>query len=302
MLDFRIYTFLEVCETLNFTKAAEQLHITQPAVSQHIRSLEEYYHTKLFGYEKKSLTLTAAGRLLMVQATAMKNDEQLLAEQMMALPGQHTPLYFGATMTIAGFALAPQLARFLKAHPDTEMRMILGNTQDLMSKLRTGEIHFALLEGFFDAELFDAIPYRTEPFIAICNPRHRFAAPPHVIQDLLDEHILIHEPGSGAHEILKKSLETHNVEFKDFARVTEIGSMHTLVDLVKEDVGIAFLYRVAAEQQLESGELVEIPLGDCQLSHDFSFVWNRGSTYAPLYRQICGELQISPPLAPAVSR
>lgn len=291
MLNFRIYTFLEVCKTMSFTKAAEQLHITQPAVSQHIRSLEEYYGNKLFRYEKRSLTLTAAGRLLMVRATAMKNDEQLLAEQMVALPQQHTPLYFGATMTIAGYTLAPQLAQFLKSHPDAEMRMILGNTQDLMSKLRTGEIHFALLEGFHDAELFDAIPYRTEPLVAICNPRHQFATPPHSIQDLLKEHILIHDPGSGAHEILKKNLDAHNIQLKDFARVTEIGSLHALVELVKTDIGIAFLYRVAAKQQLQSGELVQIPLRDCNFSHDFSFVWNRGSTYAPLYRQICSELK-----------
>ena len=74
MLDFRIETFLEVCRTMNFTKAAKRLHITQPAVSQHIRALERQYKTKLFAYAGKQLCLTEVGRMVLQTATTMHHD------------------------------------------------------------------------------------------------------------------------------------------------------------------------------------------------------------------------------------
>lgn len=100
MLDFRIYTFLTVCATMNFTKAAEQLHITQPAVSQHIRYLEELYQTKLFVHEGKKIRLSPAGEILLHTATTLKNDENVLFEQMHQPELDAVPLHFGVTMTI----------------------------------------------------------------------------------------------------------------------------------------------------------------------------------------------------------
>ena len=83
MLDFRVYTFLAVCEYMNYTRAAEALHITQPAVSQHIRYLENMYQVKLFLAEGKRIHLSPAGERLLHAAITLKNDEVFLRKQML---------------------------------------------------------------------------------------------------------------------------------------------------------------------------------------------------------------------------
>jgi len=120
MQDFRMETFLTVCEHMNYTKAAEALSITQPAVSQHIRYLEEHYGIRLFQYEGKRLHLTNAGQQLRRAAATIKYDEAILCDQMLA--GFQRRLIFGATRTIGDFVLPDRLARYIANHPDTEIR------------------------------------------------------------------------------------------------------------------------------------------------------------------------------------
>jgi DNA-binding transcriptional LysR family regulator len=177
MLDFRILTFLAVCGTMNYTRAAEELHITQPAVSQHIRALEETYGTALFRSEGKRLHLTEAGELLRRTAAAMHNDEQVLRDRLRTGGGQEPPLHFGVTMTIGEFLIARPLSAYLARRPEAEVRMEMRNTEDLLEQLRRGELQFALVEGYFDREEFDSAVYRTEPFLAVCAARRRFAPP-----------------------------------------------------------------------------------------------------------------------------
>lgn len=110
MQDFRMETFLMVCRFLNYTNAAKALNITQPAVSQHIRFLEDHYKVKLFLYEGKKLRLTEAGAMLYNAATTMKHDEVILSEQLKT--SGRLKLIFGATLTIGDFVLPEKLIRF----------------------------------------------------------------------------------------------------------------------------------------------------------------------------------------------
>ena len=100
MLDFRIDTFLEVCRLMNYTRAAEQLNLTQPAVSQHIRWLEEQCGVKLFHYENKQLNLTAAGQMLRSAAITMKQDQMFLYRRMQEADSEDADLCFGVTPTV----------------------------------------------------------------------------------------------------------------------------------------------------------------------------------------------------------
>ena len=102
MLDFRIDTFLAVCRSMNFTRAAEELHITQPAVSQHIRYLEKSYGVKLFDYQGKRLSLTTAGEALFSAAVTMKHDDLFLKKQLPMLGRGQKNLVLGATLTDRG--------------------------------------------------------------------------------------------------------------------------------------------------------------------------------------------------------
>ena len=290
MLDMRIQTFLTVCATMNYTRASEVLNITQPAVSQHIRYLEQEYDCRLFSYSGKKLRLTAAGRMLQQTATAMRNDEMLLKKQMLEKDAQDIPVHFGVIMTIGEYVIARPLARYLKSHPHADVRMTIGNTEKLIRELRSGELHFALMEGYFDRNDFDSMTYATVPFIPVCAAKHLFRNKPEKMSDLLSENLLIREHGSGTRDVLEKQLAAMGMTTEDFAGHTEIGGMHAILQMLEEDAGISFLYRPAARAQLAGGTLMEIQLKDFDVRHDFAFIWEKGSTYTETYRNICREL------------
>lgn len=287
MLDFRILTFLTVCDTRSHTRAAESLHITQPAVSQHIRSLEESYGTKLFRSEGRRLTLTPEGELLRRVAAAMRGDELLLRERLRAGADRELPLHFGVTMTVGEFLIARPLSAYLAEHPGTNLRMEMGNTEELLGKLRRGELHFALVEGYFDRTEFDSALYRTERFLAVCAAGHRFASRPAALRNLLGERVLAREPGSGTRDILEKHLAAQNLSLSDFRDVVQIGGMQAILQLLERDVGISFLYEAVARQGIRSGALREIPLRDFQVEHDIALIWERGSVFAGEYQDLC---------------
>lgn len=290
MLDFRILTFLAVCGTMNYTRAAEELHITQPAVSQHIRALEETYGTALFRSEGKRLHLTEAGELLRRTAAAMHNDEQVLRDRLRTGGGQEPPLHFGVTMTIGEFLIARPLSAYLARRPEAEVRMEMRNTEDLLEQLRRGELQFALVEGYFDREEFDSAVYRTEPFLAVCAARRRFARPPEVLRDLLDQRVLVREPGSGTRDILEKHLAAQNLSLQDFAGAVQVGGMQPILQLLEQDAGISFLYESVAQERIRGGVLRELPLRDFRVVHDMALVWERGSAFAADYQTLCRQL------------
>lgn len=290
MLEFRILTFLTVCGTMNFTRAAEQLHITQPAVSQHIQALEETYGVKLFCYEGKRLRLTESGELLRQTAAAMHNDELLLRQRLRAGGSPELPLRFGVTMTVGEFLIAGPLSAYLRRHPGADVRMEMANTELLLAKMRRGELNFALVEGYFDRAEFDSAVFRTERFIAVCSAGHRFPAEPTELRDLLGERVLAREPGSGTRDILEKNLAAKNLSLRHFAGVVQIGGMQPILQMLERDAGISFLYEAVARERLRAGTLRELPLRDFQVKHDMALIWERGSVFSEAYQALCAQL------------
>ena len=290
MLDFRIETFLAVCQCMNFTRASEKLNITQPAVSQHIRFLEEHYHTRLFRYEGKKLRLTEAGEILRNASLTMMHDEKTMLHEMQKSDEAEREIRFGVTRTVGDALMGPVLEGYLKEYPDAEIHMVVENTRDLLERLDGGTIDFALVEGFFQKSEYDYQEYSDETYIAVCSPDYRFAAGegklPDRIETLFPERLLLREEGSGTREVLERWLDTRNLSLEDFRRTTEIGSLQTIRELTKAGCGITFLYETAVRKELAEGALVKIPLKDFRVSHEFTFIWRRGSIYAERYREI----------------
>lgn len=287
MIDFRIDTFLAVCRCLNLTRAAEQLNIRQPAVTQHIHYLEDYYGSKLFAYEGKKMHLTNSGKLLYQASITMKHDDVYLKESIKDLDKWKKRLVFGATLTIGEFVIAEHIKAYLDLFPNIELRMIVENTNDLLDKLNLGVIDFALVEGNFAKSEFDSMVYSQELYIPVCNKDYIFKREPRQLLDLLSERIIIREAGSGTREILEKNLESRNLGFEDFKHVIEIGEMNAIKSLVISGYGITFLYEAAVKKELKEGILREIKLKDFQVAHDFSLVWNKGSIFSENYQEVC---------------
>ena len=130
MLDNRTITFLTVCKEMNYTRAAEKLNISQPAVSQHIQYMEDYYGVRLFRFIGKKLILTDAGRLLQRSLTALHNNEIYLKEQLSFINDKKQTLRFGATLTVGDFMIARPLSDFLAKHKGADISVTVANTKD----------------------------------------------------------------------------------------------------------------------------------------------------------------------------
>ena len=283
MLDYRIDTFLAVCRTMNFTKAAEALHISQPAVSQHIHWLEETYDVPLFHYEGRKLRLTDAGMRLFHAANNIKIDSTALREQMRS--GERERFIFGATQTIGNFVLPDRINAYLLRHPQAEIRMIVDNTESLLRSLDAGELDFAVIEGYFRKNLYAYVPYSEERFICVCGANSTLAHEPHALSALFLERLILREPGSGTREILERYLMERNCTIADFDRLLEIGSIGAIKTLVRENLGITFLYEAAVREEIDGGALREVSLSDLKMEHPFTAVWRKNSIFDADYRR-----------------
>ena len=292
MLDYRVKTFLAVYRLGSFTAAARELHISQPAVSQHIRQLEVHYGCPLFTTQTRMVSPTPAGELLFERLSVMANDERRIEEEIGLLAEDGTtsaahPLRFGCTRTVADYLAPRLLAGHAAHHPDQRILMTCGNTRELLDSIREGALDFALVEGSFDHASFDYETLSTEPFIAVAAPGT--LAVPATIHDLLHYPLILREIGSGTREILEANLAARGLSINDFSHRMELASINAIKALVQSGGGVSFMYRIAVEHELERGSLLDVTPADCPISHDFSLVWERGSQYANDYRKLCRE-------------
>lgn len=244
MLDYRMDTFLVLCECMNYRKAAEVLHITQPAVTQQIHCLEREYGSKLFSYENHALTKTEAAVMLEQYARAVKLQERFLRERL--THSQVRELKIGATKTIGDYFLTEDLHRYL-LQKENALDLIVDNTDRLLGLLEENKLDFAVVEGFFDKKKFDSILLRREPFVGICRRDHPFAGREIAIAELLQETILHREDGSGTRAILEQELSGYNESLQHFSRHICISSFKLILDLVKNGFGVSFVYNILAD-------------------------------------------------------
>ena len=291
MLDFRIDTFLKVCQYMNYTRAAKDLCISQPAVTQHIQALEKFYDTELFLYEGKRLTRTRAGEELLRVMTVMKNDELSLQKHLQELKRGEKTLDFGVTLTIGEFVMPQYLTNYLHRYPDSKVNMKIANTQELLAELASGVIDFAFVEGFFQKENYDYITVSSEEYVAVASPANVCAKAKKIEwKQVFAQTLISREAGSGSREILERILADRNNSVTDFHNIIEIGNIHSIKTLVMANEGISFMYRRAVETELQKGTLVEIKIEDFAVKHDFTFIWRKGSAFAGEYREIYAHL------------
>lgn len=278
MLDPRWNTFLVLCETMNYTRAAERLCLTQPAVTHHIHYLEDHYGCRLFSYEGKVLRLTEAGVKLREYTRSLAYNSRKVEESMMA--PKPLSLRIGASKTIGEFVVAPKVERFLRDYPEASFSLIVDNTQVLLRMLEAGKLDFVLVEGFFESSRYETTLYRKEEFFGICPPGHRFAGRAISLTELESERILIREPGSGTRAIFEEALRRENRTLKSYPNVATISDFSTIKSLVADGLGVSFLYAPAVSGELERGELVRFDLAELPMSGAFSFVCLKDNLFA----------------------
>lgn len=283
MIDFRIKTFLILCKELNYTNTAKILHITQPAVSQHIKYLEEDLGVKLFHYDGKVLELTREGKILYDFAMAAESSsyrtKKLISIPINSLP----PIRFGTTLTIGEYTMPKLLKKMIIDYPTMEISMEISNTQILLQKLENGEIDFAIVEGHFNKFDYHTYLFAHESFIGVCSPNNQLSSGEIQFKEIFNERLLIREKGSGSREIFEQILYEHNTSMENFNNIIEIGNINIIKQLVEEDIGVSFLYKEAVENELSNKNLSKILIKDFDVLREFNFVFLKGSLHFEEY-------------------
>ncbi|MFH5834724.1 LysR family transcriptional regulator [Proteiniclasticum sp. C24MP] len=273
MVDQKLISLLSIARNASYTEAAKELALTQPAISHQMRQLEEEYGMKMFTYEGRKLQLTEAGSILRTHAESAVARERMLKEKLKGLKSRRKEVRFGATLTIGEFTIAPFLSELFETFPGYHFSLMVDNTKNLMEMLNKGEIHFALIEGLFPKDLYETQLLKTCDFILITSKNHFIAKKKKVLlEDLLDQKLIIREKGSGSREILERALAEKNRSLSSFREVVEMGNVNIMKKMTMEGMGISFMYRDAALEELRDGELVEVSVENFRMEREFNFV------------------------------
>ena len=280
MIDFRIETFLTLCKLKNYTKTANEINITQPAVTQHIQYLENKYNTKLFIKDGKTLTITESGELLKNFCEKIKAEELKLKKCF--IEKDKVKLNFGATLTIGEYIMPQLISKYLKENPNNEICMDVQNTNVLLYKLNKGLIDFALIEGNFQKNNYSSKILSIEKFIGVSSTELELNDPV-TLDELCNYSLISRVPGSGTRNILKTFISENNLMIKDFNRVIETNNFKTIKYLLKQNIGISFLYESVVKKELKENILKEINIINFNINHEFNFVYLKDSLFEKQY-------------------
>ena len=283
IVDHRLNTFLTLCQTMNYRQAAQQLHLTQPAVTRQIQSLEQSFGVKLFCYDGRKLTRTAACRLLEEYAISLRGQYQELTA---ALQGaERTSLRVGTTKTVGDYIAAPLVQRYL-SDPRRGLSLVVDNTRRLLELLDDNQLDCALVEGFFDRRRYDYHLFRQEPFGGICAAGHPFAGRKVSPEELFTQTLLVREPGSGTRNIFEQELADRGYTLASFARVVSAGSFSLIKQLLLGGVGVTFAYQAIARGD---PRFAFFTVGEAPSLHEFNFVYLKHTGARHLVDAFLGE-------------
>lgn len=271
MIDFRLKTFIDLCETKSYTKTAKRLCITQPAVSQHIKYIESKYNIKLFDYIGKNLTLTKLGQDFLNNILKLKTMSLSIENDLKNSKCISKSLSFGATRSIGEFVMPNIIKNYLKDCPNANLSMVVDNTKTLLDMLKKGVLEFCFIEGHFNKADYETHLFSYEDFIFIASPENHLAKKSNLsIEDLFGENLILREQGSGSRDIFELWLYEQNYSNKNFNSLLQVGNINLIKDLVKNNFGISIIYKVAVMDELEKNELIMLDINSMKLSHEFN--------------------------------
>lgn len=265
-MDPKLETFLTLCRVMNYRMAAEELHLTQPAVTKQIQALEREYGVRLFQYDGRRLHRTEAAETLRAHCESLRYQHEELLSALH--PPRVRPLRVGATKTIGDYVLSPWIRRHLAA--GGELSLTVDNTRALLRALSDGELDFAVIEGYFKKSAFGHGLLRREPFVGVCAAGHPLAGRSVTVERLTRETLIVREAGSGTRDILERELSGAGYDLSDFARVVYISSFKLIRELVAEGLGVTFAYAALLR---DDEALTSFAVEGFQGEHEFNVVY-----------------------------
>jgi DNA-binding transcriptional LysR family regulator len=273
MADRRLQVFHTVARLLSFTKAAESLHMTQPAVTFQVRQLEEYFNTRLFDRTHNRISLTEAGKRVYEFADRIFELYAEMENAVRDMTGEISGvLIIGASTTIAEYMLPALLGNFKKKYPDINVHLKVSNSDGIVHMVENNDIDLGVVEAPVMNKNLVVEECRKDRLVAIVSPQHPLAAKQKVrMPELLEAAYIDREEGSGTREVIQEYLSGLGMNATDVHVSMELGSPEAVKGAVEAGMGVSIVSEVTIHKELQLGTLVALEL-DPPLERPFSFV------------------------------
>ncbi len=278
-MDFRDRVFLAVAENLSFSKAAEELFISQPAVTKHIKELESKLKSTLFDRKGNRIYLTKAGK---VNYEYLKKIKQQYAELEFELGRLNNTfkgsLRIGASSTISQYLIPETLAAFYKRYPKIDLHLLSGNSHEIQQKLLSEEIDIALIEGSSSLKELKYSEFLDDEIVVVTGSNSVYAKKRQIaIADLENIPMVLRERGSGTLEVIRKSLGENNINLEDLNIVIHLGSTEAIKNFLINFEGVALVSEKSISKEFELKQIVKLSVNKLKIDRKFRIALRQGT-------------------------
>jgi len=277
-MDYRDKVFLAVAENLSFSKAAEELFISQPAVTKHIKELENRLNIALFERKGNKIYLTEAGNLTYNHLKEIRQQYRELEFNIERLNDSFKgTLRIGASSTISQYLIPKVIAAFYKRYPKIDVYLLNGNSFDMEQKLLGNEIDIALVENDSSQSDIQYKDFLDDEIIAVsgtnsvCSKRKLIS-----LADLQELPVVLREKGSGTLQVIQHSLLKNNISLDQLNIVMHLGSTEAIKNFLTDFDGIALVSEKSIEKELRLKEIVKIGIKNTSMNRKFRIALRQG--------------------------
>jgi len=280
MISFSHRVFMEAAANLSFSKAAQTLFVTQPAISKHIKALEDQYKVPLFERKGNSIILTEAGKKLneyLLQATEIERKAEYDFSILSSLSLASGHLRLGASTTIALYVLPSILSSFQQEYANVGIQLVNRNSEYVLSALLNHEVDLGIIEVDNKLTTVSYKPFMSDEVIPVCSAKSPLAGRSLTLKQFIKTPLALRERGSGTLNALLKALSELHIKPSDLSVKIRLGGTEALKNFLLADQCLGFMPRPSIVRELEEGDLVEVPVEDLQITRDFFFIRRKGT-------------------------
>ncbi|WP_191556758.1 LysR family transcriptional regulator [Metabacillus idriensis] len=266
-------TFVTLAEIKNFTKTAENLRMSQPSVSLHIKNLEKEFQTTLFLRSPKFLQITPTGEILYDRAKRMitlyEQTRQDILEHQNSIKGE---LKIGASFTIGEYILPSLLLDLQTEYPELELQVLIGNTEEIIQSVRMHQVDIGLIEGQTNEKELSVHPFMQDELFIVSSKNHELASKEEVtFSDLQNQPWVTREVGSGTREFLNHVIRTNGLKVKSLLTISSNqGIKETLIN----GMGLSFLSQSVIERDVQNQNLSIIKMKNQSFTRTLSYIYS----------------------------
>ena len=281
MLSNKLYTFVEVATSGNVSLAAKKLNLTQPAVSQQIRSLEQELNTKLYVRSEKGIILTNTGEIVYKYANRITNLYNSMQEEVKGAKKQSRKLVIGVTQTIEFSIVSEILAEFCVRNKGTHIKIISDTIKNLYTKLKLYEVDLIIVSGNSNMDSkFNRILLSTDYLVYVVGKNDPLANKSMIsINKLREQGLILRTKGSSTRELFEACLESLNDNIANYNVILEVDNIATIKSLVEHGFGSTVLSYSVCASEIKKGKLVVVPIENLSIVREVNIVYHKDFEY-----------------------